>query len=239
MTVVTSCENALLQLREDFMYTFTKTKPLGVHMSIALQKESCTTAYLIKCQILRWCKWIMCSYGIHKFMSRFTQNILKDFQNKRVWLIILKTGQINQVPDTTLTEINNLESWAANNRMSMNLSKTWEMQLHRRTSKPSPPPVAGIERKEWLKLWRMTFHEDPCNWNIHIDSLLSTAASRLYILIVCKYCGYTKDQLSALMESLIMSLFLYGLEVWGSASQSKYLKDLCPGRAEDFMKEGA
>ena len=83
--------------------------------------------------------------------------------------------------------------------------------------------MPGIERKEWLKLLRITFHEDPCNWDLHIDSLLSRAASRLYILRVCKYYGYTKYQLSKLFDSLIMSLFLYGLEVWGSAFQGKYL----------------
>ena len=97
------------------------------------------------------------------------------------------------------------------------------MLLHSRTTKPGPPPpMSGIEGKEWLKLLRIIFHEDPCNWDLHIDSLLSRAASRQYVLRVCKYYGYTKDQLSKHFESLIMSLFLYGLEVWGSAFQGKF-----------------
>ena len=37
------------------------------------------------------------------------------------------------------------------------------------------------------------------------------------------YYGYTKDQLSELFDSLTMSLFLYGLKVWGSAYQNKHL----------------
>ena len=123
--------------------------------------------------------------------------------------------------DTAPAEVENLESWAANNRMS--LSKTWEMLLRSRTTQPAPLPVPGIERKEWLKLLGIFFHEDPCNWDLQFDSLLSRAASRLYILRVCKCYGYTKDQLSKLFDSLIMSLFLYGLEVWGSAYQGKYL----------------
>ena len=93
--------------------------------------------------------------------------------------------------DTALAVVKNLESWAANNRMSLNLSKTWEMLLRIRNTKLSPPPLPGIERKEWLKLLGITFHEDPCNWDLHIDSLLSRAASRVYILRVCKYYGYT------------------------------------------------
>ena len=95
------------------------------------------------------------------------------------------------------------------NRISLNSPKTWEMLLRSRTSKPIPPSTPGIERKEWLKHLGITFHMDPCNWDLHIDSLLSRAASRLYIFKICKYYGYSKDQLSKLFDSLIMSLFLY------------------------------
>ena len=89
--------------------------------------------------------------------------------------------------DKALAEVKSLENWAAKNRMSLNLSKTWGMLLRSRTTKPARPPVPGIERKEWLILLGITFHEDPCNWDLHIDSLLSRAASRLYVLRICKY----------------------------------------------------
>ena len=51
-----------------------------------------------------------------------------------------------------LAEVKNLESWAANNGC-LNLAKTWEMLLCSISTKPSPPPVLGIERKEWLKIF--------------------------------------------------------------------------------------
>ena len=54
----------------------------------------------------------------------------------------------------------------------------------------------------------------------------------IIILRVCKHYGYTKDQLSVLFESLIMSLLLYGLEVWCSASQGKYLD-----RIDNFIRQ--
>lgn len=70
----------------------------------------------------------------------------------------------------------------------------------------------------------ITFHEDPCNWDLRgHDSLLSRAASQLYIPRVFKYYGYTKDQPSKLFDSLIMASFLYGLEMWGFTYQGKYL----------------
>ena len=74
---------------------------------------------------------------------------------------------------------------------------------------------------EWLKRLGNAFHADPRNWT----GLLSRDAGRLYIK-VCKYYGYTKDQLSKLYDSLTMSLFLYGLKVWGSAYQSKHLDQI-------------
>jgi hypothetical protein len=45
----------------------------------------------------------------------------------------------------------------------------------------------------------------------------------MYILRVCRCYGYSADQLSKLFDSLIISLFYYCIEVWGSALQNKYL----------------
>lgn len=125
--------------------------------------------------------------------------------------------------DSSVVEVNNIKNWTAVNRMTLNFSKTWEMVVRGKISKPLPSPVIGVERRDWLKLLGVTFHENPCNWDLQIDNLLCKASRRLYILRVCKYYGYSKDQLSALFDSLIMSLFLYGIEVWGSAYEDKYL----------------
>ena len=53
--------------------------------------------------------------------------------------------------------------------------------------------------------------------------MLFKASSRIYILRVCKSYGYSKDQLNNLFNSLVMSVFLYRIEVWGAAYQQKYL----------------
>ena len=104
------------------------------------------------------------------------------------------------------------------------MSKTWEMLVCGKTTKPLPPLIIGIDRKKWLKLLGITFQDDLCCWDLHVDSLLSTASSRMYILRVCRFYGYSKDQLSKLFDSHIMSLFYYGIEIWGSALQIKYLE---------------
>ena len=88
--------------------------------------------------------------------------------------------------------------------------------------RPLPAPIVGIERKSWLKLLGVTFQENPCCWDLHIDDLLSKASGRMYIMRVCGRYDYSADQLSKLFDSLIMSLFYYCIEVWGSALQKKY-----------------
>ena len=62
-------------------------------------------------------------------------------------------------------------------------------------------------------------------------SLLAVAKSIYYILRLCKYFGYPKEQLTKLFDLLIMSLFLYGIEFWGAAYQGKYLH-----RIDKFFK---
>ena len=87
-----------------------------------------------------------------------------------------------------------------------------------RSPKVPPAPLAIVERKTQLKFLGVTFEADPMNWDTHIDHMLSKASSRLYILIVCKFYGYPKEQLDLLFQSLIISVFTYAIEVWGCCS---------------------
>ena len=43
---------------------------------------------------------------------------------------------------------------------------------------------------------------------------------------VCKYYGYSLQELTLLFYSLIMSLFTYAIEVWACADYSKYLSQI-------------
>ncbi len=66
------------------------------------------------------------------------------------------------------------------------------------------------ERKNWLKLLGMAFQHDPCCWELQVDTLLSKAACRMYILRICRSYSYTKENLNLLFETVILSLFQYG-----------------------------
>ena len=61
--------------------------------------------------------------------------------------------------------------------------------------------------------------------------MLSKASSRMYILRVCKYYGYSISEIHQLFNSLIMPIFLYRIEVWAGAYQSKYID-----RIDKFVK---
>ena len=93
--------------------------------------------------------------------------------------------------------------------MTLNLSKTWEMPIYSKATKPNPHPLSANERKCWLKLLGVTFQENPCCWDLHIDNLIAKASSHLYILRVCKFYGYSQVKL---FDSLIISLFVYSLD---------------------------
>lgn len=136
--------------------------------------------------------------------------------------------------DPSQTEVENIEEWSRDNRMTLNLSKTWEMVVRGKTSKSLPDVITTIERKNELKLLGVTFNENPCNWDSHIDLLLQKASSRMYILRVCKFYGFSQYDLTVLFDSLIMSLFLYAIEVWACAHESKYLS-----RIDKFLKRAA
>ena len=70
---------------------------------------------------------------------------------------IIVTVPVRRNSDTALAAVNNLESWSANNRMPLNLSKRWKTLLHNRTTNwsllfPQCLGLSGLKVKEWLKV---------------------------------------------------------------------------------------
>ena len=56
--------------------------------------------------------------------------------------------------------------------------------------------------------------------------MMNKAYSILYILRICKYYGYTIEEITILFCSFIMSVFTYAIEVWACAYGSKYLSKI-------------
>ena len=157
-------------------------------------------------------------------------NLLVKFADDITVTVPVRNGK-----DSAALEVYNMKDWCKRNYMSLNLPKTWEMVIHVKKSKPKPQPLQDIKRKESLsKLLGITFQNKPTSWNIHIDNLLSKASGQLYIIRNCKAYGYSPEQSSKLFDSLILSIFTYGIQVWGAAF---YHKDR--GRINRFFKKAA
>ena len=100
------------------------------------------------------------------------------------------------------------------------------MVVKGKTQKPIPALLEGICRKNELKLLGITFNENPCNWDTQFENMMEKANSRLYMLRVCKYYDYSLEELSILFDSLITAFLMYGIEVWASAYNNKYLQKI-------------
>ena len=94
------------------------------------------------------------------------------------------------------------------------------------TMMPLPESIDGIARTCELKLLGVRVNEYPCNWDTQLENMLSKPSSRLCILTVCTFYGYSLQELTLLFDSLVMSLFTYAIEVWACAHYSKYLSQI-------------
>ena len=147
------------------------------------------------------------------------QNLLVKFADDLALSIPVKSGNSNSAPN----EVQSIVEWTTVNRMQLNFKKTLEMLLKGKSTKALPAPLALIERKSSLKLLGVTFQSDPCNWDLHLDNVLSKASSRLHILRVCKFYGLPLDHFRILFTTLILPILTYAVEVLGFAYYHKYL----------------
>ena len=89
-------------------------------------------------------------------------------------LSIPVSAKLNQADSES--EVKSIMEWAKNNRMSLNLGKTWEMLMKGKTEKDQPDPLQYIKRKSNLK--GVTFEDNPINWDTHFDYFESKATTQ-------------------------------------------------------------
>ena len=121
-------------------------------------------------------------------------------------------------------QVQSIVEWTSVNHKQLNFKKMWAMLLKGKSTKALPVPLASIEWKPSLKLLGVTFQSDPCNWDLHLDNILSKASSCLYMSCVCKFYGLPLDHLHPLFTNLILPIFTYAVEVWGCVYYHKYCK---------------
>ena len=85
--------------------------------------------------------------------------------------------------------------------MSLNLTKTKELEIKIGTCREPPVAVSGIVQVSSLKLLDAVFHEKNNNWGDQFDNLMSKAPKRMKILRVCKASGYSLQDLHDLFQN--------------------------------------
>ena len=83
---------------------------------------------------------------------------------------------IKGIQDQAPQEVQNILSWAQNNLMTINLTKTKEMVVKCKVERPLPTVTFDIKPEEFFKLSGVYFHSNPTNWDKQIDALLSREA---------------------------------------------------------------
>lgn len=84
------------------------------------------------------------------------------------------------------------------------------------SKKPDRDETPYVKWNMELKLLGVVFNEDLYNiTDTQFDLLLNKATSGLYIPRVCKFYGYSRDELTILYNNLTASLFNYVIEIWG------------------------
>ena len=77
------------------------------------------------------------------------KNLLVEFSDD---ITVSLPIEANVGLDESETEVLSFIEWSENNCMKVNLTKTWDLLLRRKTTRTPPEPLEIIERKEKLKL---------------------------------------------------------------------------------------
>ena len=88
------------------------------------------------------------------------KNLLVKFTND---ITVRLPIEANVGLDESKTEVLSFIEWSQNNRMKVNLTKTWELLLQGRATRTPPEPLEIIGRKEKLKPLVITFEQVPVN----------------------------------------------------------------------------
>jgi len=124
------------------------------------------------------------------------------------------------VPQHTDTELqqkfNHVRSWAANNRLILNLSKTKEMvfKQSRVWCFHMPAALDDVEQIDCCKLLGVMFQSN-FKMDSRVNYLLSQCAQRMYILKHLRHQGMSSDQIITVAYALILSRIMYALPAWG------------------------
>jgi hypothetical protein len=124
------------------------------------------------------------------------------------------------VPETSNTNLSDefeaIKTWANDNKLLINFSKTKELVFHR--PKPAapilPPCLNGIERVAVAKLLGVTI---PANFSFshHVDFIISQCTQRMFLLRAFRNRNLSAPLLETVFNAIILSRIIYAVSAWG------------------------
>ena len=120
-------------------------------------------------------------------------------------------------------------TWSQQNDIIINASKTHELLINfsRNGEQARIPRITmngvQIERTDSAKILGIIISED-LTWNAHVNSTVSKASKRLYMLYQLKRAGVDQHDLVRIYMSVIRPVLEYAAPVW-SSSMPGYLSD--------------
>lgn len=143
--------------------------------------------------------------------------------------LIIPSYNINSTDE----EIENVNYWAHNNNLNINISKSKELIIRRpRYSGTLPPEVAHIPRVDEICILGVTFNTK-LQVHSHIAQIISKCSGMLYAIKILRSHGMNNDTLHQMYSALIISRMLYAIPAWwGFANESD------KQRLQSFLNRG-
>ena len=110
-------------------------------------------------------------------------------------------------------EFNNVQEWAGDNTMILNLIKTKELIFHNpkaRTCHSNLPVLLNIERVTSAKLLGI-YIQSNFSCDIHFNHIMTVSSQRLHILKVLKRQGLSLEMLHNVFYAIIVSKITYAI----------------------------
>ena len=132
----------------------------------------------------------------------------------------------NEIPYRN--QVDKLVSWCSENNLELNVSKTKEMVIDFRRSKPEPEPLVingkHVEIVDCFKFLGTTIAHN-LKWDKNIASIIKKAQQRLYFLRQLNKFGICKEVMVQFYRAVIESQLTFSMSVWfGGISQEDKAK---------------
>ena len=117
--------------------------------------------------------------------------------------------------NTVASELENVSLWASKNNLKLNIKKTQEMLVYKKSTPKNclPPPIPGVDRNEMLNVLGVTFSKH-LDLSDHVNNLVTKGNQCLYALKCLKSQGLEGRSLNIVCRATLLSQMTYASQSW-------------------------